>query len=448
MGSLGRYVARIGRFSPGARAYLLFTLLTSLSWNMFNLVFNLYVHALGYGPDFVGLLNGLPSVVVLALGLPVGVAADRLGYRPFLVAGAILNLAATAGLGLAREAPWLVGLSLLTGLSGALSWVIGAPLMAAYSSPDERLHLFSVNQALMYGSGLAGSLLAGAVPAYAAARLGQASTDVLPLRLAFALIDLFNLLALVPALRIGAEPRAGGPDGPRTAGAAPARPAWRDLLPSDRKEAALFARLLLPEGLIAFGAGAMVVFFQLYFNLTFGLDTARIGLLFAFSSVVTGAATLVSPLLAERWGPVRAVVGTQLASLPFLAILAYVRDLRWVVVAYYARNALMNMSAPVQTTFALEQVAEERRATLTSLDAMLGSLGRGGLGPLASGYLQLRFGFSGAFTLTIACYLVGTLLFGWFFRDRGGRRPAAGAPASGAAAAAGPENGPAAGLTS
>ncbi|MDI3317735.1 MAG: MFS transporter [Bacillota bacterium] len=422
MGALRRYAARIARFSPSARAYLLYSLLTSLSWNMFNLVFNLYIHALGYGPDFVGLLNGLPSVAVLLLGLPVGLAADRLGYRPFLLAGTVLNLVATAGLGLAHGSLELIVLSALTGAAGALSWVIGAPMMAAYSSPEERVYLFSVNESIMFGSGLAGSLLAGAVPAYAAARLGQRSTDALPLQLAFGLIDLFNLLALWPALRIGLEPRSDG--SPSAAPAGAPRLAWRDLLPADREEARTFARLLLPEALIAFGAGAMVVFFQLYFYLEFGLDTSRIGLLFGFSSVVTAAATLVAPVLAERWGAVRTVVGTQLASLPFLAILAYSRDLRWVVVAYYARNALMNMSMPVQTTFALEQVSERRRATLTSLNAMLGSLGRGGLGPLASGYLQLHSGFSGAFTLTIACYLVGTLLFGWFFRGRGGGRPA------------------------
>ena len=43
------------------------------------------------------------------------------------------------------------------------------------------------------------------------------------------------------------------------------------------------------------------------------------------------------------------------------------------VVAYYVRNVLMNMSGPLQTIFGLELVRDEQRATLTSLSAMLGS---------------------------------------------------------------------------
>jgi len=71
----------------------------------------------------------------------------------------------------------------------------------------------------------------------------------------------------------------------------------------------------------------------------------------------------------------------------------------------------------IQTTFGLEQVREGQRATLTSLGAMLGSLGRGGLGPIVSGYLQVKSGFSLAFTMTTVCYVIGALMFFVFFRN-------------------------------
>lgn len=193
--------------------------------------------------------------------------------------------------------------------------------------------------------------------------------------------------------------------------AARARP-----LPSSWAELALFMKLLGPSALISFGAGAMVVFFQIFFRLRFDLSPGGIGILFAFSSVVTALATLMAPLLTRRLGKVRTIVFTQLASIPFLLLLSYSFHFPAVVFAYYARQALMNMSGPIQTTFGLEQVRESQRATLTGLSAMLGSLGRGGLGPIVSGYLQVKSGFTLAFTMTTVCYIIGTLLFFVFFR--------------------------------
>lgn len=84
----------------------------------------------------------------------------------------------------------------------------------------------------------------------------------------------------------------------------------------------------------------------------------------------------------------------------------------------------MNMGGPIQQTFILEQVSEHQRATLTSLGAILGSMGRGGIGPVISGYLQVVSGFGLAFTFTTVCYIIGMFLFWWFFRNS--EAPAAG----------------------
>ncbi len=423
------YVRAVRSFSPNARRYLTFTVFNAVSWNAFGLTFNLYLHSLGYRQDFIGLLNGLPFVVVLALGLPIGMAADRCGYLRFLVSGSVLAAVSALGTGLSSGRLALLGFSLAGGLASSLSWVIGAPMLMAISTKEERVFLFSVQSALMMAAGFLGSLMAGALPEIAARALGVPATATTPLRLTYLVGASFNVVAVLPILRMAqVKGNGGGPAGARS------RP-----LPSSWPELGLFMKLLGPSALISFGAGAMVVFFQLFFNLKFGLGPGRIGVLFAFSSVVTAAATLVSPVLAARVGKVRAIFWTEMASIPFLLILAYSGNLTAVVVAYYLRSALMNMSSPLQTTFGLEQVKEEQRATLTSLQAMLGSLGRGGLGPIVSGFLQVKSGFSLAFTLTAVCYVVGGGLFYLFFRGSEGRRTATGPlPADGLGPGSGP----------
>lgn len=160
----------------------------------------------------------------------------------------------------------------------------------------------------------------------------------------------------------------------------------------------------------------MVVFFQLFFSLRFGMDPGEMGVLFALASVVTALATLVTPQISRRLGKVRTVVATELASIPFLLLLSYSYSLPWVIAAYYARQTLMNMGSPVHTAFLMEQVRPDQRATLTSLHAILGSLGRGGVGPVVSGWIQMRWDFTGAFTFTTVLYVAGSLLFYLFFR--------------------------------
>ncbi|MDQ7793206.1 MAG: MFS transporter [bacterium] len=395
------------RFDTNTRLMLMVMALASTGGAITALIFNLYIHALGYRQDFIGLLNGLPAVVVLVVGLPLGIAADRRGYLGFMRVGAVLSVASGLGLALARPPALLVGFSLLGGLGGALTWVIAAPLMMVISRPEDRLHLFAISSAIGLSVGFLGSLLGGALPRLYGGWWGLAAGDVEPLRASLLTAVALSALAIGPLLGMR-EPRS------RPPGAA--RP-----LPRNWGEAKLFLKLLGPSALVATGAGAMVVFFQLFFRLRFGLEPGTIGVLFAFASVTTAVATLVSPGLARRFGRVRAVVCTELASIPFLLVLAYSYDLRWVVLAYYFRQALMNMSGPVRHVFLLEQVREDQRATFSSLAEILGGLGRGGLGPIISGFLQVRGGFSAAFTLTSACYVVGAALFYAFFR--GAERP-------------------------
>ncbi len=420
-----------------------------MSWSAFNLTFNLYLHSLGYQQDFIGLLNGLPSIVILVCGLPIGMAADRYGYLRFMVAGSIITVAAALGMGLNSTRFGLLAFALLGGLGASLSWVIGAPMMMAVSTKEERVFLFSVQFALMMGAGFVGSLMAGALPEVAAAMMGVASTATAPLRLSYLVGAAFNLFALVPILRM-TQVKGNGAVAREVAASGGARASlisgWRKSLPTTWAEAGLFAKLLGPPALVSFGAGAMVIFFQLFFNMRFKLNPGTIGVVFAFSSVINAVATLLSPVLAKRLGKVRTIVLTQLLSIPFLLILAYSFNFSAVVVAYYLRNALMNMSSPLVQIFALEKVSEGQRATLTSLNAMLGNLGRGGLGPVVSGYIQVSSGFSLAFTMTAVCYLISTVLYYLFFRNaepapgrarRGGGLGAA-PPASGGGGAGDP----------
>ncbi len=409
MSAAGDYLRAVRTMGPNAKRVLLFTILTSISWSINNLDLNLYLHSLGYRQDFIGILNGLPSFVVMLVGLPIGFLADRKGYLPFLTLGTALSSLTALGTALSSAQLPLLFFALVNGVAGSTAWVLGAPLLMSITKPDERVFLFSLQSALMMGTGFIGSILGGIIPKAVAAYVGGTSMDVVPLRAALLAMFAFNLLSLLPLIGVKV------PSGPAAglSGSAPRR----NPLPRNAAELRLFLKLLAPEAMVAMGAGAMVTFFQLFFNLKFKLSPEQISPIFAFSSVATAVATLIAPLLARRLGKVRTVVLTELASIPFLLLLAYSWNFPAVVASYYLRGALMNMGGPIQQTFVLEQVAEHQRATLTSLGAVLGSMGRGGIGPVVSGYLQVVAGFHLAFTFTTVCYIIGMAFFWWFFRN-------------------------------
>src|SRR5205807_7113832 len=84
--------------SPAARQFLAFSLLISIASGIFNLVFNLYMGALGFSNALIGVFNALPALALLGIGLPFAALADRIGYRMFLLGGG--GLAAVASLAL------------------------------------------------------------------------------------------------------------------------------------------------------------------------------------------------------------------------------------------------------------------------------------------------------------------------------------------------------------
>jgi MFS family permease len=128
-------------------------------------------------------------------------------------------------------------------------------------------------------------------------------------------------------------------------------------------------------------------------------------------------ATLASPLLAARWGRIRALVFTQLASIPFLLLIGF-SGIFWVSgISFWVRAALMNMGNPLYNAFAMEQFEERERATVSGLMGMSWNIGWT-IGPYLSGYMQASpsIGFPPIFIITCSFYILASILLKVFFQ--------------------------------
>lgn len=406
------HLHRYRTLPQNVRSFLAATFFRTINFQVSMVALNLYLHRLGLGAASIGVINGLPSIATLVFGAPFGRLADRYGFRSFLLAGAVASPLAAVGIAWSRGSVWLMALAFVQGIGSTAGWVMSTPFLSQETPRGRLVEVLSINSALMGAVGFVGSALAGVLPPLVGSLVHQPPDALVPLRWTCTIGALLALLSLPFLYAIREAAPASRHDG-APAGARTRSPVARRLI----------AKLLLVDALIALGAGMMIPFFQLFFFLRFRFSPSAIGAVFAVGSVVASAATLLAPRLVRRFGTIRATIATQSASLPFLAALAWIPNAPLAVASYWVRGSTMNMAAPAYAAFEMEMVPADQRGLLSGLQAVFGGMGRGGIGPFVSGYLQSHGGFGPAFSVTVVLYALSSLM-AWVFFGRRGSLPA------------------------
>jgi predicted MFS family arabinose efflux permease len=176
----------------------------------------------------------------------------------------------------------------------------------------------------------------------------------------------------------------------------------------------LMAKLALPRIVVAFGAGLIFPFLNLFYKERFGVSDATLGWVFGITSVFAALMMFASGILAERWGTIRAMLVARTISTPMMLMIGFVPSFPIVVAAHWIRSGLMRLGEPLYTAFAMEQLDESERATGSGLMRMSWDVGWS-VGPALSGVVQVHAGFSPLFVATTAFYGLSLLLVYRFF---------------------------------
>ena len=400
-----RYLQQLASFSRNARLFLLSTVITGFGYSIYMLIFNLFVDSQGYSRQFLGELQSMPNLIALLSALPAGVLVDQIGRKRAMNLANLGRLVAYLGI-VFSPGPWSLRISMVVfGVAQSLWMVSAAPFMMENSREEERNTLFSANFGLQTLVGFFGTLLGGYLPTVFGNAMGAGVESPQAYAATMFTIVLLALLAVVPVLMIEEGAR---PEGARVRSFLP----WRNL-----SSPRLAMRIFVPNIIISMGAAILIPYMNLFFKETYAISDRLLGTLFAVSSVVTGVATLASPLLADRWGRIRALVLTQLVSIPFLLLIGF-SGIFWLSgLAFWVRAALMNMGNPLYSAFAMEQVAEGERATISGLMGMSWNIGWT-IGPFVSGFMQAHpdIGFQPIFVITCTLYIVASVLEKRYFQ--------------------------------
>ena len=398
------------RFPRQIWLYLAAVFSFGLSQAFAALFLNFYLRALGLEAAWQGVINALPAVSMALLSLPAVALARRISNAHTLKLGAALGALGTLLLALS-QGPLLaiIGVA-VQGAGAALTLVAGGPFMANNTDEQNRVTLFSLQNALMTGAGFLGNLLGGRVPELYAAATGGEPGGLGALRAALLVATAFQVLGLLPVL------------GLRPTGKT--RPGGRSFAVRDK---ASMARLVLPNVLVGLGAGATIPFLNIFIEGKFQVSYASLGSLFAWTSLATAVTVLIQPALVRSLGQLRAVLVVQASSLPFLAMLGFSPFLWMVTAALFTRGALMNAAGPVYSAYAMTLLPDEDRPMYSAVNMIAWNVGwavSSVLSGVVRGALQFGPAFKVLFGWTLLMYAgsVLAIYFGLYRRAGAGVR--------------------------
>jgi MFS family permease len=400
MFNLKRYLFRLGGFNRNAKLFLASTFLNGLGISLLVLLYNLYILSLGFHQDMIGLVTLAACFTAVAASLPMAWVANRLGYRNAQILG-IAGSAISIGLALViPTAESLIATEMLWGVAFTLFVIVGAPFMSENSSEEERPYLFSVQFVLLMLTAFVGSLLGGELPKLFGDLLSVGPESPGAYQGALGVGVALMFASAIPLFFLETPKR-------RHTHTARPRLAVRDRVH--------VFRLLIPTLLGAAGGGVLVPFVNVFWKLSHNLSDATIGQIFALSALLMTALAVLAPMLGRRWGVVRVMVVTQLASVVGLILFGFSPWFLLALVGYLGKDVLTNLSRPLFGQFQMERSPVEERAAVSSLSTMVFNLAWGA-GSWVSGLWQTQGQFSLVFVVSALFYFASVaslqVLFG------------------------------------
>lgn len=396
------YVSKINGFSRNASLFLAYIFMLSLSLGIYEVIFNLYILRLGFKEDFLGLMLSLVSISTGLFAIPAATFCDRAGRKNTLLLSCLMLLFSFAVLYTTRSMFLLAFFSILYGASSSLKIVTASTFMVENSTSYERMHLFSMYYLLYTIGVMLGNLAGGTLPQVFinSLDLDPSGPEAYQLSLYASLAAvLFSLLPLVFIKN-------------KKTGLAE-KPALFSTLFSVLRSGTI-RKLIVVNGLIGMGWGLILPYFNVYFDVVLGAGSEQIGVIFSISQLVMMFTLLCVPLLTEGFGKVEVISLVQLASIPFLLLFTSTSILAVAAFGYIMRTSIMNMANPIMSSFNMEIVSEDNRATVNSL-VWMSCYTFVGLSTYAGGLMMARGYYTLPFFLTCGIYGVAAVLYYVFF---------------------------------
>ncbi len=192
------YIQPMRTFGRNARLFLWATVIYGIIFSGWQLFFNIYMLQSGFTRDFLGIVNSLPALMGLLLGIPIGRLSDRIGYKRALIIGLLFSGLAYLGQVTFKQPTLIAIMSACAGIFTMFIFVSSSPMMMKLSDANNRTFLFSLNYGLQTIAGAIGSLFAGQLPALFGTLFHVDSASAVAYQAVLITTILFGTTALIP----------------------------------------------------------------------------------------------------------------------------------------------------------------------------------------------------------------------------------------------------------
>jgi MFS family permease len=323
-----------------------------------GVVLGIYLSRRGYSSLFIGLVIALGLVGSALATVAVGTAADQLGRRRFLITLALLT--ALGGLGLALvPVPGLLLLTVFLGMLNAsgtdrsAAYTLEQAVIPALVEDSRRTWSLSIYNVFIDSGGSLGALCA-ALP-----RIFERRLEV-PVLTAYkyTFLGFAALSAASAVLYWSLSPRIelGGPAG---------RFSLAKLTPASKKVLTTLTALF---SLDAFGGGFLTdALVSYWFFRRFGIAEHDLGIVFFVVHLLNAFSHLGAAWLARRIGLVNTMVFTHLPSSLFLMAVPFAPSIKWAILLFFCREALVEMDVPTRQSYVAALVRPHERTLVSSV---------------------------------------------------------------------------------
>ena len=397
----GSYRTHFNNLSTNVKFFLIGNAIQGIGLSIYGLLFNLYLKELGFGESVIGGLISTTSLGISLMAIPAALVIEKFHVKHLVITGLFLSSVFYAFQIMNVNEGSLFAFGLLASMFQALFNISVSPFYLRNSTPQIRVHLFTMNSSLSMAAHLVGFLIGGYLPEILGAlapSLSKVEVFRTAIMMAIGIIFASNLMFL----RITKVPI------PKTS-----RNVFQGL---KEREWNVLAKLILPKLCFAFGGGLIVPFMNLYLKEKFSLSTERIGIAYALLQAFIFAGIFITPSLIRKTSRLRFIILTSLLSIPFMIAMGLTGNVSLVLGCFFMRGMLMNMSSPITSVFEMERVREKECVFASAIIMFFYHLVYTSSTRIG-GYLIENYSFGPTFYIAGASYGAAILLYYRFFKQ-------------------------------
>jgi MFS family permease len=338
------YQRHFCQLPTNVKLFLAGNAIQGMGLSIYGLLFNLYLKELGLGESTIGGLISTTSLGISLMAIPAAFIIEKFHVKHLVITGLFLSAVFYSFQVMNVDEGSLFAFGLLASMFQALFNISVSPFYLRNSTPEQRVHLFTMNSSLNMIAHLVGYLLGGYLPDLVSlvfpelTRIELFRFSILgALGLVFTSNLIFLKIKRVPIPKIK-------------------KSIFQGLR---EKEWNILAKLILPKLCFAFGGGLIVPFMNLYMKDKFNFSTEMIGIAYALLQFFIFMGIFITPLIIKKTTQLRFIVLTGLLSIPFMVAMGLTGNVTLVLSCFFMRGMLMNMSGPITSMFEMERVREK-----------------------------------------------------------------------------------------